>query len=157
MKRALAATAVLALALAGAFLAGCLGGPEADPGDRSGDGDGLPGTAVGYEPAGEELTWVEGHTREAGVFVKTFGDYRLVLVTMGEKPTAGYEVTVDEVTTSGEGWVVNVVFTEPDPGDMVATVITYPYAVVKIAADGRPVTVFDVTGEQPVRLEVAEE
>ncbi|HCJ09887.1 MAG TPA: hypothetical protein DHW14_01815 [Clostridiales bacterium] len=151
-------TVMLLVALAvGALLAACRPGPVADPGagpDESGDAS---GAVIGHQPVGEELVWVEGRTGEAGVYVKKFGDHRLVLVAMGERPTAGYGVVVDGVAVSEDGWVIDVRFVEPGPGDIVAQVITYPYEVVRIADDGRGVTVRDVTGEEPVELAVTVE
>lgn len=135
-------------------LAGCAQEPAADPGEPDG---GATGIVVGYEPAGEEITWVDSHTAEAGVWVKDFGDYRLVLITMGEKPSGGYAVEIDEAAAPEDSYVIDVRFVEPEPGSMVTTALTYPYTVVKVADDGCAISVRDVSGEEPVELEITAE
>ena len=56
-----------------------------------------------------------------------------VLVTRGEKPTAGYEVTIEEMvtekTSKGTNLQVHALFKDPEEGQSVAQVSTYPYAV----------------------------
>ena len=56
-----------------------------------------------------------------------------VLVTRGEKPTAGYEVTIKEIVTEktdkGTNLQVHTLFKDPKEGEAVAQVSTYPYAV----------------------------
>ena len=56
-----------------------------------------------------------------------------VLVTRGEKPTAGFEITIDkmklEKSEHGQNLVVTALFTDPPAGEAVAQVITYPYQV----------------------------
>jgi hypothetical protein len=152
MKRLL--LGFLIASLVGGLPAGCVLGPVADPGDGPDSGGEASGAVIGHEPVGEELAWVEGRIRESGVWVKRFGGHRLVLIAMGEKPTAGYGVVVEGAAASGDGWMVDVRFIEPGPDDIVAQVITYPYEVVRIAADDLGVRVRDVTGQEPVELAV---
>ena len=56
-----------------------------------------------------------------------------VLVTRGEKPTAGFEIAIDkmklEKSEHGQNLVVTALFTDPPAGEAVAQVITYPYQV----------------------------
>ena len=58
-----------------------------------------------------------------------------VVVTRGEKNTAGYEVEIDKITLSDvDGERVLTVYADykdPRPGDVTAQVLTYPFAVVK--------------------------
>lgn len=68
-----------------------------------------------------------------------------VIVTRGEKPTAGYEVSIDkmtmEKTKDGTNMKVNATFTEPQEGVAVSQVITYPYAVASTDLTSLPDTI----------------
>lgn len=56
-----------------------------------------------------------------------------VVVTRGEKPTAGYDLSIEkmklEKTDKGQNLVVSARFIEPDENKAVAQVSTYPYKV----------------------------
>lgn len=58
-----------------------------------------------------------------------------VVVTRGEKSTAGYEVEIDKLTledVDGEKVLtVYAEYTDPKPGDVTAQILTYPFTVVK--------------------------
>ncbi|GAW93372.1 hypothetical protein KKC1_25080 [Calderihabitans maritimus] len=114
---------------------------------------------VGLEklPAPQAANWVESLHRSAGVFQKKFGGYRVLLIAAGEKPTGGYDVKVEQVSLQeGKKWVVQVVFTEPKPGQMVTQAITYPYEVVAIPDDGHPIEVHKVEGKILEKLRIQE-
>lgn len=68
-----------------------------------------------------------------------------VLVTRGEKPTAGYDLEIDKMsienTDSGENLVVTARFIEPAEGEAVAQVITYPYRVAETELTTLPDTI----------------
>lgn len=68
-----------------------------------------------------------------------------VVVTRGEKPTAGYGVTIEkmqiEKTEQGTNLVVTALFTEPEEGKAVAQVITYPYEVAETELTDLPDTI----------------
>jgi hypothetical protein len=51
---------------------------------------------------------------------------------MGEKPTAGYALEIGQVVREGSRLVVEVRSIEPDSERMQATVITRPYALIRI-------------------------
>ncbi|AWG22273.1 hypothetical protein FFWV33_12460 [Flavobacterium faecale] len=55
-----------------------------------------------------------------------------LILNMGEKPTAGYGVVVEEVMQTQDSIVVTVKESVPAEGTMVTQNITYPYAVLKI-------------------------
>jgi hypothetical protein len=55
-----------------------------------------------------------------------------IILSMGEKTSGGYSITVDSVVETSDKIVVTVKETEPKAGEMTASVITYPYAIVKI-------------------------
>ena len=69
-------------------------------------------------------------------------DEIFVVVTRGEKNTAGYEVEIDKITLSqADGENVLTVYAEykdPKPGDVTAQIITYPFAVVKTDLEELP-------------------
>jgi hypothetical protein len=155
-KLVLIILAVAVVCGSAAWLVGCQR-PVADPGERSGSGPALAVPGDQYEPTEEELTWIEGRSREAGVYVKKFGDHFIVLIAMGERPTGGYAVIIDEIATSGDNWIVDVRFAEPEPGSMVTMALTYPYEIVKITDTGLGIKVRDITDGEPEELEITGE
>ncbi len=68
-----------------------------------------------------------------------------VVVTRGEKPTAGYEVDIDDMrlekTKDGNNLKVVGLFKEPTKGKAVAQMSTYPYAVAKTELTTLPDTI----------------
>jgi hypothetical protein len=68
-----------------------------------------------------------------------------VVVTRGEKPTAGFGLKIDEMklekTDAGENLVVRALFTDPPDGEMMAQVITYPYAAAETELTKLPDTI----------------
>lgn len=58
-----------------------------------------------------------------------------VVVTRGEKASAGYEVEIDKIYLENDNDETTVrvlaVFTDPKPGDVQAQILTYPYVIVK--------------------------
>lgn len=58
-----------------------------------------------------------------------------VVVTRGEKKSAGYDVEINKITlgeTDGQKVLtVYAVYTDPKPGDVTAQILTYPFTVVK--------------------------
>lgn len=118
---------------------------------------------------GEMRDWIDSLRAEPGAYVKTFGNYRLVLVARGLVPTAGYQVSIDDVSfldvhppaggpngpaAPASKWCVSVKFVDPEPGQMLAQVISYPYAVVAVRDNGGEIEVNEVSGEEPVELPV---
>lgn len=55
-----------------------------------------------------------------------------VILNMGQKPTGGYGITVDNVEETDKEIIVKIKELKPEPGAMLMQVITYPYTVVKI-------------------------
>lgn len=55
-----------------------------------------------------------------------------VILNMGEKPTGGYAIAVDNVVETDKEIVIKVKELLPEPGAMLIQSITYPYTVVKI-------------------------
>ncbi len=66
-----------------------------------------------------------------------------VIVTRGEKPTGGYDIDIVDMKLvkeddETETLVVYTSFTDPEPGDIVTQVITYPYEVAKTNLERLP-------------------
>jgi hypothetical protein len=114
----------------------------------------LPG---GYQPAQDEQAWIDSHTGAPGAYVKKFGDYQFVLVTMGQKPSGGYSVEIAQVGVSGDKWVIDVRLISPQPGDIVIQVISFPCGYVKVQSDGKGFIVRDITGATPVEIALTSE
>lgn len=55
-----------------------------------------------------------------------------VILNMGEKSSSGYQIGVDTVIEEADKIILKVKETKPAEGAMTASVMTYPYAVVKI-------------------------
>ncbi len=113
--------------------------------------------------------WIDELRKDSGVFVMTFGNYELVLIARGEVPTAGYQVTIDDVSVldvhppaggpAGPGgpapaskWCISVTFTDPAPGSVTAQVVSYPYAVVAVRDNGAEIEVLETSGAKPLTL-----
>jgi len=73
-------------------------------------------------------------TLERALACKVDGEI-FVVVTRGEKPTGGYTVNIDKIEKIKENdrfrLIVYAAFKDPEPGDVVSQLITYPYIVAK--------------------------
>lgn len=67
--------------------------------------------------------------------VARINDEIFVVVTRGEKNTAGYEVKIDKLnlkeTDGAKVLTVYAIYKDPKPGDVTAQILTYPFTVVK--------------------------
>ncbi|KDN54750.1 protease complex subunit PrcB family protein [Flavobacterium seoulense] len=70
---------------------------------------------------------LKGKISEADVKQSNF-----VILNMGQKPTSGYAITVDNVEETDKQIIVKVKELLPDPNAMLMQMITYPYTVVKV-------------------------
>ena len=72
-----------------------------------------------------------------------------VVVTRGEKPTAGYDLKIEEIrlekTEEGSNLVVTALFKEPPEGEAVSQIITYPYKVAQTELTELPSTIELIT------------
>ncbi len=90
--------------------------------------------------------WVSRVRAEAGAHVIPMGNgYKLVLISRGHKPTAGYEVHIDKWSTTPGSLTIFVSYADPRPGDPVAQVITYPTTLIAVKDDGRVLEVRDAS------------
>lgn len=56
----------------------------------------------------------------------------VLILNMGEKPTGGFSITIEEVKEVSDKVVVTIKENIPEPGAMVTMALTNPYTVVKI-------------------------
>jgi len=65
-----------------------------------------------------------------------------VVVTRGEKPTSGYELSIDsmevEKVNGNSNLVVNAKFKDPEPGDSLSQVLTYPLCIAETSLEELP-------------------
>ena len=73
-----------------------------------------------------------------------FTTQMVVIVALGEKPTAGYGAKITGFSRNGGGIVVHVTAFAPGAGCATATVLTYPVAVARLRSHDGPVR-FDFT------------
>ncbi|MCW9009593.1 protease complex subunit PrcB family protein [Marinobacter sp.] len=97
-----------------------------------------PGVAFVRSEAGREaLLDVSGQNMATDVVRKVdLAREALVMVTLGQKPTAGYSVGLQSALAQGESLVLDMRVNEPAPDMMVAQVITSPCAVLAVEPRG---------------------
>ena len=61
-----------------------------------------------------------------------FSEDMVVAVFMGEKPTGGYSIKIQDVLKNKDNLEFLIKVEEPGPDDMVAQVITSPYHIIKL-------------------------
>ncbi|MBC7341638.1 MAG: protease complex subunit PrcB family protein [Clostridia bacterium] len=96
-------------------------------------------------PTPDLETWVEKLKSQEGVFVREESNCRIVLVTMGARPTGGYSIKVEKVRRTQDAWIIEVTTHVPGPHDVVTQVITYPYQLIRIPKDGLKIEVYEKT------------
>jgi len=67
-----------------------------------------------------------------------FERYMVVGVVMGEMPSSGYSIRIDDIEQQEEHLNVNVLRTEPGPTCINLTVMTYPHHIIKVPATEQP-------------------
>lgn len=87
----------------------------------------------GFTPSIER--WVERARLKENVEIRTFDGDTYILLTMGEKPSAGYVITVKEIKQYVDEIRVYAETIEPDKGTLVTGAITYPYELVKLSGE----------------------
>jgi hypothetical protein len=65
-----------------------------------------------------------------------FSQEHVVFVTLGQKPTGGFSVTLASSQVVDQQLVLTVHITEPEPGSMVTQALTTPCAVIAVTATG---------------------
>ncbi len=105
----------------------------------------------GLEPSPEMTAWAQSRALEPGIHQTRIDGTVLILIALGQRPTSGHEVSVQEVSFLGAGrWEIEVDLSEPGPGEPVLQVITHPYDLVVIRGNQvSQVTVIDgASGEE---------
>ncbi|MFZ5899298.1 MAG: Gmad2 immunoglobulin-like domain-containing protein [Bacillota bacterium] len=69
-----------------------------------------------------------------------------LIVSYGEKPTAGYKAEITGIDRQGDRLIVKSALAEPKPGDAVALVITHPNAVAAVDGVFKKVSFQDAAG-----------
>ena len=121
------------------LILGACGSPGTAAESPNDTGDGSP-EQNGSEPAPVAFQVEDIHFQQldelqsqpAGAYWVTVDENTYLVVTAGEKPTAGYAIDVETVTYDGTELKVHAQLHEPKPGEVVAQVITYPMVVLSI-------------------------
>lgn len=87
----------------------------------------------------EVRAWIEERIEEPINTTLAHEDKLYILVARGMKPTAGYTIQINKVEIADGQIVVHTETQDPDPDDMVAQVITYPYDLTVIDDQELPV------------------
>lgn len=78
-----------------------------------------------------------------------FATSTVLVALMGQQPTAGYSIDITDVRATGTRIIAYVDETRPNRGDVVAQVITTPFAMVVVPKLTQPVA-FNVEGTTPL-------
>lgn len=74
----------------------------------------------------------ENNYMTKGIYSLVDGEWMYVLIAAGEKPTGGYDLTIDSITEVTKGIAyIHATLTSPEEGSMVTQVLTYPALMVK--------------------------
>lgn len=76
----------------------------------------------------DEKAFVESVKEKAGVYQKD----QLIIVSLGKRPTGGYAIELTKAEYKPQELSLYVDVIEPNPGDMVTEVITYPDLIGKV-------------------------
>ncbi|MFO8141282.1 MAG: protease complex subunit PrcB family protein [Marinobacter sp.] len=120
---------------------------------------GLTGPGVSHARSSAEreaLLDVVGQNIATGVIRQVnLDEEALVIVTLGQKPTAGYSVGLDSASRENKTLKLVMTVTQPAPGMMVAQVITSPCVVLAVADEGWQRLEISGLTEQPMVKAVA--
>lgn len=86
-----------------------------------------------------------------GYSVNSYDNSSYILITMGEAPSGGYFIDVQDVYKSNDSLVIKTGFNEPKPNEMVITVITFPAIVIKVPNTNDPIIV-QADGKEQIQL-----
>jgi hypothetical protein len=62
-----------------------------------------------------------------------------IIINGGRQPSAGYSVRINSITMRGNQLVVNYTLDGPKPGQVAATVLTYPFIIARVRNVSMPV------------------
>lgn len=150
---------VVLLVAAGAFLAAraMMGGDRLQIRELSRDGMRSPGYHVAVDEQSMTALWsrlVQPQERPAVDFTREW----VLGAFMGERPTGGYRIDIQEVRLKGREITAVVTQKQPGPDDFVTMVFTYPGHVVAVERPPEPgeytLVVQNPQGEPVSRLEL---
>jgi len=96
----------------------------------------------------EVAEWAEANLGQPFTGSKTSGAWSYIMISAGEKPTAGYKVEIVNIMDDGRGKLtVRYRVSGPQPGQMAAQVITCPHVLARIPASSAAVEFVDVERE----------
>ncbi len=79
--------------------------------------------------------WVDSRRNEPGVDVRVFQDKLYILATFGLKESGGYDVRMRNIERGQDGFLVDVLYVEPSPGQYTFPAFTRPFDLVSINLD----------------------
>lgn len=81
----------------------------------------------------KEIAMLQGDENiQKKITAEDMSNSNFIILNMGEKTSGGYSITVEKVEETANQIIVTVKEQGPSPGDMAASVMTYPYCIVKI-------------------------
>lgn len=83
--------------------------------------------------------WVSEKRGKAGLHSATIENRTYILASRGEKPSSGYEISIDKIVERPDRILVYVKFRDPEPGKSYLTVITTPADLVEIQRTEKPI------------------
>lgn len=92
---------------------------------------------------------IEAAKKDKGYIVYPEEGYSYVAVFMGEKSTAGYSVDIESAEDIEGSILIKVVENSPGEGEVVAQVISYPFAVIKVDSDIQSFIIQSFNAENP--------
>lgn len=75
--------------------------------------------------------------KQAGMETIQSGKHTLVVIALGQRPSAGYKLVIEKVERKADKIVIS--YSEQKPQGMAASVITYPTLVVKLSKTDLPI------------------
>jgi glycine cleavage system H lipoate-binding protein len=90
----------------------------------------------------------ENNYMTKGIYSLADGEWMYVLIAAGEKPTGGYDLTIDSITevTKGNAYI-HATLTSPEEGSMVTQVLTYPALIVRFNKGDITDILWDLSGD----------
>ncbi|MHB8986513.1 MAG: stalk domain-containing protein [Eubacteriales bacterium] len=107
------------------------------------------GEATGFANVPREVAeWAGANLGQPFTGAKTSGEWSYILISAGEKPSAGYNVEITGIMDDGRGKLtVRYRVAGPRPGQMAAQVIICPHVLARIPASSAAVEFVDVERE----------
>lgn len=92
----------------------------------------------------EILAWRDTYSRQPGVFLHEFKHQRVLLISLGQKPTGGYTIELKPIQKQDKTWQVRYRVVQPKPGTVATQAITFPSRLVVFPKDEHQLVVWEV-------------